>query len=179
VLGQQIRVGSATQVAGRLARILGEPLATGSMREGLRTFPTPAAFAGCDPAVLGMPASRGAALKALGVALSRDPEALRARETLDQTIEHLMTFPGVGPWTAHYIAMRALGETDAFPATDLGLLRAMASPSGRRPSPDVLARRARAWSPWRAYAAMRLWLAKAPPVSQFALGQTARLRNRS
>ncbi|MGH6609205.1 MAG: DNA-3-methyladenine glycosylase family protein, partial [Burkholderiaceae bacterium] len=97
-------------------------------------------------------------------AMMRDPNLLRAYETLEETTQKLVTLPGVGPWTAQYIAMRALREPDAFPASDLGLLRAMQTAQGR-PSPAALANIADAWRPWRAYAALRLWVqmdAKAP-----------------
>jgi AraC family transcriptional regulator, regulatory protein of adaptative response / DNA-3-methyladenine glycosylase II len=71
-------------------------------------------------------------------------------------VERLAALPGIGPWTAQYVAMRAFREPDAFPASDLGLLRAMAR-RGARPTPIELARRAEAWRPWRAYAAQHLW----------------------
>ena len=106
---------------------------------------------------MGLTRSRAAALKALAAAMEADGDLLRPCETLDETLEKLSALPGVGPWTAQYIAMRALREPDAFPASDLGLLRAMATPAGR-PTPAALERGAEAWRPWRAYAAMRLWI---------------------
>lgn len=90
-------------------------------------------------------------------AMAGDPHLLRPFETLEATVAKLEALPGIGPWTAQYIAMRALREPDAFPASDLGLLRAMATPEGR-PTPAQLLARAEAWRPWRAYAAIRLWL---------------------
>ena len=72
-------------------------------------------------------------------------------------IAALKALPGVGEWTAQYIAMRELREPDAFPAADIGLMRALADESGRRPTPAELLARAEAWRPWRAYAALHLW----------------------
>ena len=79
------------------------------------------------------------------------------RRSLDETIRTLRTLPGVGEWTAQYIAMREMREPDAFPAADVGLLRAMADGRGRRPSARELLARAEQWRPWRAYAAQHLW----------------------
>src|SRR5690606_20608441 len=99
---------------------------------------------------------------------------LRPFETLEATVAKLEALPGIGPWTAHYIAMRALREPDAFPASDLGLLRAMATPEGR-PTPAQLLARAEAWRPWRAYAAIRLWLQPgAEGAARAPLATTAR-----
>ena len=75
---------------------------------------------------------------------------------LEETVDQLCELPGIGPWTAQYIAMRALREPDAFPTADLGLLRALETSAGR-PTPAALAKRAETWRPWRAYAALRLW----------------------
>ena len=76
----------------------------------------------------------------------------------EQTRERLLALPGVGPWTASYIAMRALGDPDAFPATDLGLRRALAQ-HGLASDANSMAARAEAWRPWRAYATIHLWAA--------------------
>ncbi len=98
----------------------------------------------------GMPKKRIDAIRAL----ADDPSILTRGASLDETIERLMTRPGIGPWTAHYIAMRALGEPDAFPHTDLGLRKAAAA-IGIDPA-KLLAHGER-WRPWRAYAAIALW----------------------
>jgi AraC family transcriptional regulator of adaptative response / DNA-3-methyladenine glycosylase II len=160
LLGQQITVAGARTMAGRLVAAHGEALRPDE-RAGAgqpdRLFPTPSALADADLTSVGLTRSRAAALKALGAAMEADGDLLRPCETLDETLEKLSALPGVGPWTAQYIAMRALREPDAFPASDLGLLRAMATPAGR-PSPAALERAAEAWRPWRAYAAMRLWI---------------------
>jgi AraC family transcriptional regulator of adaptative response / DNA-3-methyladenine glycosylase II len=162
VLGQQISVAAATTFAGRLASAYGQPLeAAGSDQDGYTgprlLFPAPDAVAAGDLTSIGLTRARASALQALGAAMASDPELLRADETLDKTVEKLCALPGVGPWTAQYIAMRALREPDAFPASDLGLLRAMETDQGR-PTPAALSARAESWRPWRAYAAMRLWM---------------------
>jgi AraC family transcriptional regulator of adaptative response / DNA-3-methyladenine glycosylase II len=166
VLGQQISVRAATTFAGRLAAAHGEPLTPASASSGGpdRVFPTPDAVAGADLTAIGLTRARAASLNALGRAMAADLGLLRAHATLAVTIGKLTALPGVGPWTAQYIAMRALREPDAFPASDLGLLRAMETPAGR-PSPATLAEIAEAWRPWRAYAALRLWM-QAPAVAQ-------------
>jgi AraC family transcriptional regulator of adaptative response / DNA-3-methyladenine glycosylase II len=81
--------------------------------------------------------------------------------SVGETVARLCTIDGVGEWTAHYIALRALREPDAFPASDVGILRGATPPGGERPRPAALLRRAEAWRPWRAYAAQHLWAADA------------------
>jgi len=76
---------------------------------------------------------------------------------LDASVARLVALPGIGDWTAQYIALRALGEPDAFPHTDLALRRAFETEAGERPSPEALLARAEAWRPWRAYAASHIW----------------------
>src|SRR5207244_6241550 len=98
-----------------------------------------------------------AAISSLAAAVMGDPALLRTTNSVEHTVAKLLTLPGIGDWTAAYIAMRALREPDAFPASDLGLLRAMRRYLAR-PSPALLQRRAERWRPWRAYAAMLLWL---------------------
>lgn len=160
VLGQQVTVKGATTLAGRLVAAAGRPLdrridtAAGSVHT---IFPTPATVASLDLTRIGLIRSRADTLRALGRALVDEPDLLRPFGALEETIEKLVSVPGIGPWTAHYIAMRVLREPDAFPASDVGLLRAFETSSGR-PTPRQLLERAEAWRPWRAYAAMRLWV---------------------
>jgi AraC family transcriptional regulator of adaptative response / DNA-3-methyladenine glycosylase II len=146
ILGQQVSVAGATTLAGRLAAAYGERVRT--QLPGLtRLFPTPERLARADIESIGVPAGRAEAIRALaratlgGLALS--PGAG------DDAVRALLEIRGVGPWTAAYVAMRALGAPDAFPEGDLGLKRAL----GVR---DIVARAER-WRPWRAYAAMHLW----------------------
>jgi AraC family transcriptional regulator of adaptative response / DNA-3-methyladenine glycosylase II len=131
--------------------------------EGLsHVFPLPRAIAAADPAGFAMPGARARALIALAEAISADPALFSRGASLEQAIAKLRALPGIGEWTAQYIAMRELREPDAFPAADVGLLRAAADADGCRPSPDELLARADRWRPWRAYAAQHLWVAGAP-----------------
>ncbi len=160
LLGQQVSVAAATTFAGRVAALAGKPFEpeTGVLMGGLRLiFPTAPAVAAADLARIGLTRARTEALRGLAAAFAEQPELLRPYESLETSIERLTSLPGIGPWTAQYIAMRALGEPDAFPASDLGLLRALEGPHGR-PTPAQLLKKAEGWKPWRAYAAMRLWL---------------------
>ncbi|WP_438032452.1 AlkA N-terminal domain-containing protein [Sorangium sp. So ce204] len=161
ILGQQVSVRAATQLAGRLVERHGEPLAVrGGLpegAEGLRfVFPAPEALAAADLTDLGLPRARAATITALAARVASGEVALDASRGLEETVRALCAVPGVGAWTAHYIAMRALREPDAFPATDLGLRRALGGVSGAD-----LAAMAEAWRPWRAYAAVLLWTADA------------------
>jgi AraC family transcriptional regulator, regulatory protein of adaptative response / DNA-3-methyladenine glycosylase II len=155
VIGQQITIAAARNLLGRLVARFGEALP--SPGEGLsHVFPSPARLIGAEIASLGMPAARGRAIEAVARAAVARPESFERAASLEQAIETLCAVPGIGRWTAHYIAIRALREPDAFPDSDIGLLRALAE-NGVRPTPkDVLAR-AEAWRPWRAYAAQHLW----------------------
>lgn len=157
VLGQQVSVRAATTFSGRLVAAMGRPLGAARARGGAAMlFPSPATMAKADLSGIGLTGARAATLKALAAAVAAEPRLIRSYDTLDETVAKLCALPGIGPWTAQYIAMRALREPDAFPAADLGLLRAMET-SGGRPTPAALAKRAEAWRPWRAYAALRLW----------------------
>jgi AraC family transcriptional regulator, regulatory protein of adaptative response / DNA-3-methyladenine glycosylase II len=166
ILGQQITVPAATKLLGRLVQCCGEPLADPAAREpGLTyVFPTPQQVAGADLSVLGMPQARRSALSALAAAVVGDPQIFGPRRSLEDAITQLRALPGVGEWTAQYIAMRELREPDAFPAADIGLMRAMGRDSGTRPSPAQLLAHAEQWRPWRAYAALHLW-ASGPHVA--------------
>jgi AraC family transcriptional regulator, regulatory protein of adaptative response / DNA-3-methyladenine glycosylase II len=108
---------------------------------------------------MGMPGARVATLKAVAAAALADPGLFDRTNSIEETVAKLRAIRGVGDWTAHYIAMRACGEPDAFPASDVGLLRGAANVFGRRPMPQALHARAEAWRPWRAYAAHHLWAA--------------------
>jgi len=174
ILGQQISVGGARTLAARLVERYGEPLHGSDPGDALRfVFPTPERLAGADLASLGMPRTRAAALGALARAAADDPRLFGTAQSLDAAIARLRALPGVGEWTAQYIALRALREPDAFPAADVGLLRALCDAQGRRPTPLALLARAGAWRPWRAYAAQHLWTHDAPALS------SARARSRT
>jgi AraC family transcriptional regulator, regulatory protein of adaptative response / DNA-3-methyladenine glycosylase II len=161
VFGQQIPVRAAAKIAGKLVASYGDPL-DGSAEDGLtHTFPTLTKIADADLRSLRMPSARAVALSSLAAAVKADRDFLSQRETLDAAITKLRSLRGVGEWTAHYIAMRALREPDAFPAADIGLMRAVAGRDGSRPTAADLMARAEPWRPWRAYAAQHLWAADA------------------
>lgn len=159
ILGQQISVPAAVKLAGRLTADYGDPLPQAWRVPGIdRTFPAPERLAGADIAALGlMPGARARAISAIAAAVVADPALFGPRASLEAAVERLRALPGVGDWTAQYIAMRQLREPDAFPAADIGLMRALAGPDGVRPTPAQLLARAEAWRPWRAYAALHLW----------------------
>ena len=162
ILGQQITVTAARGLAAKLTEAYGAPIEDPHAAAlGLsRAFPAPGRLVGQDIAALGMPKARGAALEALARAVVADPAIFTPRASLDSAIAALKALPGVGEWTAQYIALRELREPDAFPQADIGLLRAL-EVDGVRPSPAELLARAEAWRPWRAYAAQHLWAADA------------------
>jgi AraC family transcriptional regulator, regulatory protein of adaptative response / DNA-3-methyladenine glycosylase II len=160
MLGQQITVTGARLLIGRLVEAHGERLRARSSSEapGLSmVFPTTERVASADLTRLGMPRARAAAISGMAAVARADPDLFRPDGSLDAAIARLTALPGVGDWTAHYVAMRALRDPDAFPAADVGLLRAMAGPDGLRPTPAALLARAERWRPWRSYAAQHLW----------------------
>lgn len=158
VLGQQITVGAASSLAARLVRRFGEPLPQHVRAPGIDlVFPRPEFLAEADIASLGMPGSRAEAIRTVARAAAEDPQIFAPAHDLAGSIERLRRLRGVGEWTAHYIAMRALREPDAFPAADIGLMRAIAGDGGLRPTARELEALSQAWRPWRAYAALHLW----------------------
>lgn len=159
VIGQQVSVAAARRLNGRLAERCGVMLADGGEGPLHRLFPTPEEVLAANLSAMGMPGARVATLKALAEAALADPRLFERGATVEETVAKLRSVKGIGDWTAHYIALRACREPDAFPAGDVGLLRAMAGADGRRPGPRELLARAEAWRPWRAYAAQHLWTA--------------------
>ena len=155
VLGQQVTVVAARTLAGRLVARAGEPAVTGVA--GLdRLFPTPRALAAANLDGLGLTGARIAALKALALAVIDGRVAFE--RPADEVIASLVELPGFGEWTAQYIALRALGEPNAFLSADL-IVRRMAAAGGTALTVKELDRRAQAWRPWRGYAVMHLWCA--------------------
>jgi AraC family transcriptional regulator of adaptative response / DNA-3-methyladenine glycosylase II len=164
VLGQQVSVTGATTMAGRLVQRFGPPVA-GLAPLGLtHRFPEPAVLADADLIAVGVTTARARAVNALADAVAAGELRLDRSHGLDDTLARLQSLPGFGLWTANYVAMRACGERDAFPASDLGLRRALGDDSGER---------AEAWRPWRAYAAMQVWLG--PPVGSRASRPASRV----
>ncbi len=158
VLGQQITVAAAVRLAAHLVRTFGEPLTTPA--PGLsHFFPRPEVLANADLTTLGLPKTRAATLSAVAAAVLENPEIFANNCGLEQAVQRLRAIRGVGEWTAQYIALRQLREPDAFPASDLGVIRALADARGLRPKADEVLARAERWRPWRAYAAQHLWAA--------------------
>jgi AraC family transcriptional regulator of adaptative response / DNA-3-methyladenine glycosylase II len=159
VLGQQITVVGAIRLAGKLVAQHGEALNDPCAdRPGLtHVFPQAAVVAAADLAPLGMPRARAATLSAIAAALVADPQLLDTCASLEQAVLKLRALPGIGDWTAQYMALRHLREPDAFPAADVALMHAIAVHEGVRPNAKELTLRAEAWRPWRAYAAQHLW----------------------
>ncbi|MGB5949124.1 MAG: DNA-3-methyladenine glycosylase 2, partial [Parvibaculum sp.] len=156
ILGQQVSVKGATTLAGRLVRRCGEamPAASGGLTH---FFPAPEAIADADLSGLGLTGGRISALKAFAGAVAKGEVTFDPAATLDDKIAEFCSVPGIGEWTAHYIALRAVGEPDAFPASDLGLRKAA---GGTSPvTPRALEAMAESWRPWRGYAALLLWMA--------------------
>ena len=153
VLGQQVTVAAGRTLTARVVARAGRPIAGGS--DGLTHLcPSPAALARADLDGLGITTSRIQALRALGSAVAEGGIDFSA--PAEEVTGALAALPGFGDWTAQYVALRALGEPDAFPAADL-VLRRMASANGVPLTARELAARAEAWRPWRGYAVLHLW----------------------
>lgn len=162
IVGQQVTVKAAVTIVGRLVQRLGEELPEAPADRPAKLFPTAQAIAEANLDGIGMPGKRVATLQGFARAFSEGRLALHADDGADQLIERLCTLPGIGPWTAQYISLRAFGLVDAFPASDLGLLKAKVWGKDGI-APRALTLRAEAWRPWRAYAAMYLWQSYAEP----------------
>ena len=161
ILGQQVNVAGATTLAGRLVAKYGEQIAEGRYR-----FPSPVALAKENCAAIGMPGRRGEALRLVAQAVAEGTLRFDQHDAAALAAQ-LVAIPGIGPWTAQYIAMRALGDPDAFPAEDIVLRKAIEP--AQTLSARALRERAQAWRPWRAYAVMYLW-------KKSALARTANLK---
>lgn len=157
ILGQQITVRAAIALVTQLVATYGRKFTADSNDALTHIFPSAQALACADLSLLRMPRARILALSSIAAAVAADPQIFSARRNLEEAVDQLRGLAGIGEWTAQYIAMRELREPDAFPATDIGLLRAMADASGKRPSANALLARAERWRPWRAYAAQHLW----------------------
>ncbi len=151
VVGQQISVAGARTIVGRLVTAYGE--AFDGVAGLTHLFPTPGSLAAADPARLPMPRSRGRALVAVAEAVDAGEVVLDRGRDLAVVRRALLALPGIGPWTADYIALRALGDPDVFMGTDLGVRQGLAVMGLADRGPEIVA----AWSPWRSYALMHVW----------------------
>lgn len=156
ILGQQVTVKAATTITSRLARIYGEPLGEEKSDAVWLLFPSPEILAEADAGRLHVPESRSKAIRALSRATLEGRVRFDGSMDPQSFMSALKEVPGIGEWTAQYVAIRALGEPDAFPASDLGLIRVMEA-LGEHLTPVQLLARAEAWRPWRSYAALLLW----------------------
>jgi AraC family transcriptional regulator of adaptative response / DNA-3-methyladenine glycosylase II len=163
ILGQQVSVAAARRLAGQLVASHGERVSSDFVSEPRLThvFPEAPRLALATCIEVGMPEARRCALKELAGAAVADPNLFRSLGTIEEAIARLRKIRGVGEWTAQYIALRALRETDAFPAADIGLLRGAEVVDGARSTVPNLLVRSESWRPWRAYAAQHLWAAGA------------------
>jgi AraC family transcriptional regulator, regulatory protein of adaptative response / DNA-3-methyladenine glycosylase II len=163
VLGQQVSVKGASTLAARLVSTYGEQLEPTEVDPAApalnRLFPQPGVLARADFTKIGLTRARAQTLRTLAGAYRDDPQLFGDTADLDAFVARLTALPGIGEWTAQYIAMRALRHPDAFPASDLGLLRAVAA-LGNPMNVKQLADYAERWRPWRAYAAMYLWMSE-------------------
>ena len=163
ILGQQVSVRAANTLAGRLVAAYGEPVPANEDEKLAYLFPTPARLAEAPLAEMGVMPPRAQAIRVLARAVLDGALAFETAAGLEEVLETLTALPGIGPWTANYIAMRAFSEPDAFPAGDLGLRRAAARMDPSLNTAARLRRHADTWRPWRAYAAVQLWLSGSPP----------------
>jgi AraC family transcriptional regulator of adaptative response / DNA-3-methyladenine glycosylase II len=152
IVGQQVSIAAANTIAGRIVQRVGTPV-PGLARIGLtHTFPSPATLAEADLSEVGLTRSRGAAIQSFARAVADEQIRLDRSVELERLVESITAVPGLGDWTANYIALR-LGERDAFPAGDVGLQRALGTHAAEAMTLSEQ------WRPWRALAAMHLWLA--------------------
>ena len=157
IVGQQVSVAGAGTITAQIVARHGTPVA-GLHALGLtHSFPSPSTLAAADLSGLGLTSSRQAAINAFARAVVDRAIPLDRGSRLDRLIESVTAIPGLGPWTAHYIALR-LGEPDAFPTTDLGLRRSLSQAVGQSVAVRDAEKLADRWRPWRAHAAVHLWL---------------------
>jgi 3-methyladenine DNA glycosylase/8-oxoguanine DNA glycosylase len=163
ILGQQVSVTAASTMTDRLVRLLGKP-APALDGDRFLAFPHPATVAAAGPASLatiGLTRAKAATLHAMALAVTEgrlDFESLR-RGTAEASHTTLVALPGIGPWTASYVRMRTLGDRDAFPASDLGVVKALRAllPQGDRLTLAEIVTLGESWRPWRSYATLHLW----------------------
>jgi AraC family transcriptional regulator of adaptative response / DNA-3-methyladenine glycosylase II len=155
ILGQQVSVEAGRRLVGQLVA-----LTASADQTVLRTFPLSAQVAAANLGSMKIPNARKQTLVELAKAALANPRLFQPLGTIEETVARLRAIRGIGDWTAHYIALRAAREPDAFPATDVGLLRSVAKRTTRLSAAQLL-ERAERWRPWRAYAAQHLWAADA------------------
>jgi 3-methyladenine DNA glycosylase/8-oxoguanine DNA glycosylase len=156
VVGQQISVKGAVTQLGRIASLAGPAFKSAQAPRLKVFFPEAVELAAADLADVGMPRKRKTTIRELSRQVACGSLTLDGGVGLTGVIDALTTIAGIGPWTANYVAMRALNEPDAFPASDLGIVKALQEGT-HRPTISQVKARAEAWRPWRAYATVYLW----------------------
>jgi AraC family transcriptional regulator, regulatory protein of adaptative response / DNA-3-methyladenine glycosylase II len=163
ILGQQVSVAAARTLASRIVHRYGEALAI-PISPGLeRLFPTPETLANADLRSLGITTAREETIRGVARAVLDGCVDFRVEQSLDEFVQRWVVLPGIGEWTAHYMAMRGLSHPDAFPSADL-ILRRAAAQGDNMLSTKALTTLAEAWRPWRAYAVMHLWRSASTPT---------------
>ncbi|WP_259294877.1 DNA-3-methyladenine glycosylase [Paraburkholderia sp. DHOC27] len=158
VVGQQVSVKAASTVTGRIVERAGKRIEDHPHEGTAWRFPTPAALAAADLTGIGMPNKRIATLQTVAAAVASGALPLDDRHADNATIRAaLLALPGIGPWTVEYVAMRALRDPDAWPASDLVLMNAILKHDPELKRPGQQKARTETWRPWRAYAAIHLW----------------------
>ena len=156
ILGQQISVKAATTLAGRIVQQYGSLLPSGTPEGITHCFPDASVLAQADFDQIGLTRTRKATLVNLTRQVASGALELHCNEGLDDFVQRICSEPGIGPWTAHYLAMRGLSQPDAFPASDLGIIK-MLSTGNDVLKPRQIEAMSEDWRPWRAYAAIYLW----------------------
>jgi DNA-3-methyladenine glycosylase II len=173
IVGQQVTVKAAVTITRRLVDRLGDDMVFSAANEApglLKLFPNANTIAAAELENIGMPGKRVATLKRLAAAINDGALELHIDNGVDELVSRLCKLPGIGPWTAQYIALRGFGEADAFPAADLGLLKAPLWGSDGI-STRALLERSEAWRPWRAYAAVHIWQNYSEAAAASGLGR--------
>lgn len=155
IIGQQISVAGARTLLGRLAQAFGAPVELGGTLT--RLFPGPEGLVGKDLQSIGLTKTRAATLAAVATAFASDKDYIHTSMEAEEASRRLLAIKGIGPWTAQYVILRALRNPDAFPASDLILMK-----SAGATKPKDLEIQAEAWRPWRGYAAQHLWASYVP-----------------
>jgi AraC family transcriptional regulator of adaptative response / DNA-3-methyladenine glycosylase II len=163
-------VAAARTLAARIVERWGEPLASPALPGLTRLFPAPERLVDADLREVGVITARAETIRGIARALLEGRADFHAGQPLEEFVARWTALPGIGEWTAHYVAMRALSHPDAFPAADL-ILRRAAADDGSELSTRALLALAESWRPWRAYAVMHLWRSvadQAPPARKRA-----------
>lgn len=163
VIGQQVSVAAARTVTARVAQRFGTAITSPFSARLTHLFPTAETLADADLSDVGLTRARAQTVRTVARALLSGAVDFRPEQTLDEFVARWVALPGIGPWTANYMALRALGHPDAFPAEDLVLQRALPNDGGRL-SAKALREHAEAWRPWRGYAVIQLWRDSMPAL---------------